>query len=231
MKKFMVIFVLLAACGTDDSGSQNNATNNVTTGSNNGSNNQTVVQNNQTTNTNNQTTTTNNQTNNMTNVSDMGTSDSGMDMGMADVGEDAAPDMMMDMAPAPEGDTCADAIPIAIGQTLSGSTVGASDSYSARAVNDNCPNNPASGRDRAYVFRPTADGSVRVMVTPEATYDPAIYIRLDCDAAACLDGTVLNGAGTPESVTFQVTANTDYFIIVDGELGDNGTYNITLEAP
>ena len=231
MKRLTVIFVLLAGCGTDDS-STNNATNNVTTNSNNGTNNQTVVLNNQTTNTNNQTTNTNNQTstNNQTNVADMGM-DSGADMGMEDVGEDAAPDMMTDMGAAPEGDTCADAIPITLGQTLSGSTVGATDAYSARAVNDNCPNNPASGRDRAYVFRAAAAGSVRVTVTPEATYDPAIYVRLDCDAAACLDGTVLNGTGTLESVTFQVTANTDYFIIVDGELGDNGTYDITLDAP
>jgi hypothetical protein len=123
------------------------------------------------------------------------------------------------------------AISIAAGQTIDNqTTVGASDDYAARGRDEGCPNNVASGRDRVYLFNSANAGDFRVVVVPEASFDPAIYVRLDCANAVCVTGTVLNGEGVQESVTFTATANTDYYLIVDGELGDSGAYSIAVQA-
>ncbi len=235
MKKILIFVVLgLAACGTDEPGEGTNNTTGTT-------NNMTVVANNTVNNTSNNSTSNNtvnnlnNPTNNSTSASDMGqdmsTSDMGMDMA-PDGGADMGVDAMVDLGPAPDGDLCATAIPIAAGQTIDNqTTVGATDDYDARGRDDGCPNNAASGRDRVYVFKTAAAGNFRVVVVPEATFDPALYVRLDCAMAVCVTGTILNGEGVQESVTFDAAANTDYFVIVDGELGDSGAYSISVQAP
>lgn len=246
MKRALVGLMLVAACGTDDpsNGANTNNTNNSnnsnntnqTTGSNN-SNNSNNTNNLVTNNSNNSTTNNANNTNNSTSnngVPDAGMPDLGMeDMGqdMADVGEVDAGVDVADMGGSPDGELCATAIELSVGQALVGqSTVGAGDDYSARASDTNCPNNFVSGGDLVYVFSSAVPGDFRVTVTPDTNFDPSIYVRTDCAASACVTGTVLNGAGVAESLTFTVAANTDYFVIVDGEIADEGVFSILLEA-
>lgn len=228
MKRFLVLFAcVLGACATDEPqngvNNSNNTTNNTTNNtSNNLMNNQT---NNSTTNSTNNAS--NNVTNNPTNntVADMGSDVS------TDVGEDMGVDAMPDLGPGPDGDLCATAIPIAAGQTIDNqTTVGATDDYEARARDEGCPNNAASGRDRVYIFNSPVAGNFRVTVIPEASFDPALYVRLDCANPVCVTGTILNGEGVQESVTFDATANTDYYLIVDGELADSGAYSISVQG-
>jgi hypothetical protein len=230
MKRFLVLCVcVLAACGTDEPQNGANNSNNTTNNSTNNTSNN--LMNNQTNNstTNNATTNTaNNVTNNSTNntVADMG-ADVAMDAGEEDMGVDAMPDL----GPGPDGDLCATAIPIVAGQTIDNqTTVGATDDYEARARDEGCPNNAASGRDRVYIFNTPVAGNFRVTVVPEASFDPALYVRLDCADLVCVNGTILNGEGVQESVTFDATADTDYYLIVDGELGDSGAYSITVQG-
>ncbi len=229
MKRFFVLFVcVLAACATDEpqngANNSNNKTNNSTgNASNNLMNNQT---NNSSTNN-----ATNNPTNNaLNNATNNATTNNVADMGM-DVGQDMEVDAMADLGPGSDGDLCATAIPISAGQTIDNqTTVGATDDYEARARDEGCPNNVASGRDRVYLFNSPVAGNFRVTVVPEASFDPAIYVRLDCASLVCVTGTVLNGEGVQESVTFDAIADTDYYLIVDGELGDSGAYSIMLQG-
>lgn len=233
MKKLFIFLAFsLSACGTDEPANgvnnTNSVTNNMTDGTNNTSNNSS------------NNTTTNNTGNNLTNQTnnstaadmgmDMATFDMGMDMS-SDGGADMGVDAVADLGPAPDGNLCATAIPIAAGQTLDNqTTVGATDDYAARARDEGCPNNVASGPDRVYVFNTATAGDFRITVVPEATFNPALYVRLDCASPVCVTGTVLNGTGVQESDDISAAADTDYFIIVDGEVGDSGAYSISVQA-
>jgi hypothetical protein len=151
----------------------------------------------------------------------------------ADADRDAdndAGDTTPDTTPAPSGETCETAIDVSAGGTWADqSTVGASDDYASDLTAPNCPSGSFSGPDRVYVATPTTTTEYKVTVEPAIDFDPFIYVRASCSDQACMAGTVLNGTGVPESVTFELQANETGHIIVDGELGDAGDYTLTVE--
>lgn len=148
------------------------------------------------------------------------------DMLAEDMPPDAEPDSPPDL---PQGDTCEDAIDVTAGASLTGqTTVGATDNYEASFSGDNCPNARFSGPDRAYVVQPATQTTYTVQVLPEAGFDPSLYVKLECAQEACVTGTVLNGAGVQESVTFDAPAGVPTFIIVDGEQFSEGMFDLNV---
>lgn len=152
------------------------------------------------------------------------------DMPAEDMPPDAEPDAEPDSPPdLPQGDTCEDAIDVTAGASLTGqTTVGATDDYEASFSGDNCPNARFSGPDRAYVVQPGTPTTYTVQVLPEAGFDPSLYVKVDCSQEACVTGTVLNGAGVQESVTFDAPAGVPTFIIVDGEQFSEGMFDLNV---
>jgi hypothetical protein len=105
------------------------------------------------------------------------------------------------------------------------SLVGARDDYDADGAG--CPFARTAG-DRVYVVQPVAGTSYRVTVQPAGSFDPALYVMSDCAQQTCVAGTVFNGPGQPEVVTFRAEAGQRRFIVVDGELYDVGNYSLTV---
>ncbi len=162
----------------------------------------------------------------------------------ADIGVDVGPDTGTDAGTpdatsadaatsASAGDTCAEALDATAGGTWDNqSTTDATDDYSASLSADNCPNGSISGKDEVWAVSPTTTTTYQVRVTPaDATFDPFIYVRSDCSASACIDGTVLNGPGQAEQLTFDAPGGQTSYIIVDGELGTEGDYSISITMP
>lgn len=129
------------------------------------------------------------------------------------------------------GNTCAMAPDVTAGGTFTGTTDDAaiSDDYGPSAGNGCASGGLASGRDVAYALSPASTTTYTVVVTPNnGTFDPMLYVQSTCGANACIDGTVLNGPGQPESLTFMVTGGTTAFVIVDGENVSKGPFTITI---
>lgn len=224
MKKWLLVATLITACGTDDAAptnSSNNSTSGHTTATSSSQNNN--DSNHQTNQNNNTSGSSNNHTHAMT------TADMGSDMADVDAGTDTEVDTAHE-PPLASGETCAEAIVVAAGDSIPGTTVGAVDDYEADFSGDNCPNNSVSGPDRVYAFTSAVTGQFKVTVIPDDDFDAALYMRTDCALDACVDGTILNGPGVSESLTFTAEASITYYIIVDGELGDSGSYTLTLES-
>src|SRR5690606_37751788 len=141
----------------------------------------------------------------------------------AGAGTDAGPET--DAGPGtdgglPLGDTCEDAIDLTEGGTVTGSTTDATDDYETHFTVFDCPAGLGSGGDRPYLLAPAVDRTYTAVVTPlgeePIEFDPFLYVRVDCAAEACVDGSVTHGAGEAEYLTFDVTGSTPVFLIVDG---------------
>jgi hypothetical protein len=120
---------------------------------------------------------------------------------------------------------------VTAGGTFTGATdvAGVVDDYGPAAGNGCATGGSASGRDVAYALSPTVTTTYTVVVTPlNATFDPMLYVQTTCGGTGCLAGTVFNGPGQPESVTFTVQAGTTAYVIVDGELVSKGPFSISI---
>jgi hypothetical protein len=137
------------------------------------------------------------------------------------------------------GDTCDLAPDVTAGGRFTGTTNGFTDDYSVSGAG--CPTGgAASGRDVAYRLSPPVAGMYTVRVTPvPATladggsnrFDPMLVVQRACGQLGCVIGTILNGPGDPESVTFAVGAGETMFIVVDGELGSRGEFELEVRFP
>ena len=126
-----------------------------------------------------------------------------------------------------DGDTCATAIALIAGSSLPGSTSGATDDYEPSG--SGCPTGGrTSGADRAYALSPATTTTYRVQVTPTGSFDPMLYAVNTCGASGCLEGTILNGPGEPETITFTVAGGATAYVIVDGEFFSEGDYTIEV---
>lgn len=167
---------------------------------------------------------------------DMGQDMPADDMAKADMADAPAdmPDLAPDMPSLVVGaaDTCAMASDVTQGVSLMGlTTVGTADDYDADG--DKCPVGKITGNDVAFFVMPAQDTTYKITVTPMGRYNPMIYIKTDCAADACLDGTVLNGPGVAESLTTPIDAGVKAYIIIDGDFrsGDsNGVFNLEVTA-
>lgn len=150
-----------------------------------------------------------------------------MSQDMSDQGGGDMVDMTSDMVDMNNmglgGETCAMALDVTAGGTWDNqSTLRANDDYDSGLGNDGCPVGRITGKDLVYSVTPTLLTRYKVTVTPAAGYNPMIYVKQDCAADACVDGTVLNGPGQPESLSFEALPNQTYYIIVDGQFGAVG---------
>jgi hypothetical protein len=134
------------------------------------------------------------------------------------------------------GDTCDVAPDITAGGRFAGTTNGFADDYSVSGAG--CPaGGAASGRDVAYRITPPTQRQYTVRVTPvPATlpdgganrFDPMLLVQRACGSGACVAGTVLNGPGDPESVTFSIGAGETMYVIVDGENVSRGEFELEV---
>lgn len=143
-------------------------------------------------------------------------------------GEDAGDDDDAGIEPL-EGDTCATAIEVTDGGTWKDeSTEMMTDVYDP-SMDANCLGTDFSDNDRIYVVAPDETTTYEVRVEPRSDdLDAMIYVREDCDDQECIAGTRLNGAGEPEQVTFDAEGSEETFIIVDGEIGTSGDFDLEV---
>lgn len=134
-------------------------------------------------------------------------------------------------------DQCGASAPdVTEGGRFAGSTFTATDDYSVSGAG--CPSGGvASGRDVAYRLAPAMSRTYRVRVTPidrvladggVVRFDPMLYVQAACGAGACLAGTVLNGPGDAEEVSFTLAGGQSAFIVVDGELASRGDFELEV---
>ncbi|HEY3356003.1 MAG TPA: hypothetical protein VGQ83_22310 [Polyangia bacterium] len=144
---------------------------------------------------------------------------------------DAAPGTDGGVTP---GETCQAAVAVGAG-TVAGSTVGFRDDYGGADGTGNCYAGSDIGRDRVYELVIPAGQTLTATVSPEPTYDVAVYLLpappSTCAAATtCLAGADRFIAGGDEQITYRNDTGADLavFVIVDGEVaGSAGAYTLT----
>jgi len=134
-------------------------------------------------------------------------------------------------------DTCSGSAPdVTAGGRFLGSTFLATDDYSVSGAG--CPSGgAASGRDVAWLLAPSVTRTYRVRVTPlerpltdggVIRFDPMLYVQAVCGAGQCVAGTIFNGVGEPEEVTFTANAGQTLYVVVDGELESRGDFELEV---
>ncbi len=125
---------------------------------------------------------------------------------------------------------------VTAGGRFLGSTFTSTDDYSVSGAG--CPSGgAASGRDVAYLLAPPSARTYRVKVTPldhvladggVVRFDPMLYVQPACGSGMCVAGTVFNGVGDPEEVTFSLSAGQSVYVVVDGELASRGDFELEV---
>ncbi len=123
-------------------------------------------------------------------------------------------------------ETCETAIDATNGINTYASTIGTNDDYNPEV----CVFSSFSGGDIVYYVDADKDAEYTIIVTPYESFDPMIYVLDDCSSNVCIYGSVLNGAGEPEKLTFKnkTLSIKRYYIVIDGELTDNGTFLLEI---
>lgn len=135
--------------------------------------------------------------------------------------------MVVNVYNQPSNETCDTAIDATNGINTYGSTIGANNDYDP----EKCIFSLFSGGDIVYYVDAEPNATYEVIVTPYASFDPMIYVTDDCSKSECLYGTVLNGAGEPEKLTFknETFSKKRFYIIIDGEAGDEGSFQLEIK--
>ena len=123
------------------------------------------------------------------------------------------------------GDTIGEAVPIAVGETDTGTTVGYTDDY-----DEVCPYSGSTSPDVVYVFSPNTTGDYEFDIC-ESGYDTKIYVYdTSMNLMGCNDDYCNDSAGNPyrSYLAIQNMAPGDYYIIIDGYNGDAGDYQLTV---
>ncbi len=120
----------------------------------------------------------------------------------------------------PGNDTCAAPAVIPLGASgVSGSTVGAKDSYSSTSATPygaGCGRSFLSGRDVVYQVTATATGQLTATLTPKGSFDAALLmLQPTCGPAACVRASDVAGPGGVEQFSFPAVAGATYFFVVD----------------
>ncbi|GAA4053227.1 hypothetical protein GCM10022409_45180 [Hymenobacter glaciei] len=127
----------------------------------------------------------------------------------------------------PANDLCANAVPIACGQTLTGTTVGAG------AVGDPTASCIESVDGGGVFYRFVGTGETTLLSTchPATNYDSKVFVYTGtCGGLACVGG---NDDGpvcgtTASEVTFASVAGTSYLIFVSGYAGAVGSFGLSV---
>ena len=131
----------------------------------------------------------------------------------------------------PQGDTCATPIVVAsLPYSLTGVNLGAFNpdfAYSATT----CTGYETDGPDAFYQVTLASGDHLRVVVTPNADLDPAVYvIATACDqAAACLGGMDGGDNGAVETLDYTAASAGNVLVVVDSwTAAATGTYDISI---
>jgi hypothetical protein len=130
--------------------------------------------------------------------------------------------------PAPAHDLCASALPIAFGETLSGSISEAFPDTNA------CEASTSPEANLFYTFTAPSNGQATVTLVPSG-FDGEVGILVGgCGAASC-SGVNSGTIGVTETYTFAVSRNGVYVIVVQGRPGlqpdPAGTFTLSLAGP
>jgi hypothetical protein len=123
----------------------------------------------------------------------------------------------------PANDLCANATPISCGQTLSGTTVGATNT-----VAGSCGVSVTSA-DVWYVIGGTG-GDITVSTCNQASFDTKLSVFSgSCGALLCIGGNddFSGCSGFTSQFTFPSTVGTNYYILVHGFSSQTGTFDLT----
>jgi hypothetical protein len=132
--------------------------------------------------------------------------------------------------PPPANDTCAGAIPIDCGVTLSlsGSTTFANNDYTPLlSGTGGCTGFTALGRDVVYSLTVTAGQILNISYTSSA--DGSVYVISDCASptTSCVAGADATLGGVPEVLNYAFATAGTYYLILDS-FGTNSSGNWTL---
>ncbi len=121
----------------------------------------------------------------------------------------------------PANDLCPGAIPIACGQTINGTTVGAT-------VDSGVPSCGISLNTAPGVwYKFTGDGTNSILSLCGSSYDTKIGVFTgSCGALSCVTGND-DYCGLQSQVIFPTTAGTTYYVIVTGFGGASGSFTLT----
>lgn len=147
------------------------------------------------------------------------------------------------IAPAPivatPGDTCAAAthelglLPHSDIDTTAGRADDNSYPGSCADASTGTPGNSAVGADLYYRIRTSASCTLQVSVNPTGLENLGLYIASDCaplSATNCITMDDDGAGGVTEIVNFAATAGTDYYILIDGNSGDEGTTSMAISS-
>lgn len=142
-----------------------------------------------------------------------------------------------------QGDLCTAPSPTPVNPfTVSSTTVGATNNYDIATtcgVTQTLFGGTGASLDVAFGVVTDANCSVTVVADPTgASWDLALYV-LQAPGAACTqlpslaDGQCITmdddgGGNINETVTFNATAGTEYFVIIDGFNAATGTFDLTI---
>lgn len=142
-----------------------------------------------------------------------------------------------------QGDTCVAPSPTPVNPfTVSSTTVGATNNYDIATVcgtGQTLFGGTGAALDVAFGVTTDQDCAVTVNADPTGTsWDLALYV-LQAPGAACTQLPSLadpqcitmdddGGGNITETVTFNATANTNYFVIIDGFNAATGTFDLTI---
>jgi len=130
--------------------------------------------------------------------------------------------LSMSLLAQPANDDCQAAIPIACGETISGTTIDAQ----ADAV-DVC-NVSATAPGVFYSFTGTGEETTVSLCSANTDYDTKLSIfQGDCNSLICLDGND-DACGLVSEVTFNSVAGTLYLIYVHGFSSSTGNFDLTV---
>lgn len=126
--------------------------------------------------------------------------------------------------PTIEDPSCDTPIPIACGQSLSGTNTDGTDV----ALSYNCFTNVVDGPEVVYTF--TLDQEQDVLITLDGLSDDLELLLLDaCDRDHCIAKSERTGS-SPEVIHYDDLSAGEYFIIVDGYIGYESSYNLSLDC-
>ncbi len=131
-------------------------------------------------------------------------------------------------APLPN-DSCGSAQVVGVPGAVSGNTSWAKNNLSY-PLQESCTGYYLDGGDLFYVVALAQGQSIDVALTPEASYDPALYVIESCTNTQCLIGVDVPGAGVPEALHFTAPRDGLYYLVVDGA-GPGGSFTLQVSGP
>jgi hypothetical protein len=130
----------------------------------------------------------------------------------------------------PVNDTCAGALPLPFNTSVPGTNLGAAADYSRSNIitgGTSC-SHALDGADVVYTFTTTTAGPVTVRADPQRGYNLDLAVMANsCAAGNCVATVDPTSAGDPAIITFNATANTTYYVIVDAWSSSAGGNNVS----